>query len=80
MKEKATNTVHVERARHRLTQGQLASKTGCARQTIHSIETGKIEPGIKIALKIIRFLNKLKADAGMTLINVEDIFKLTKSN
>lgn len=72
MKEKTTNTVNVERARHRLTQETLANNVGCVRQTIHALETGKIEPSIFLVLKIIKYFNTLKT----IKISVEDLFKL----
>jgi len=36
------NYIKIERARHNLTQGDLAEKVGVSRQTINSIETKKI--------------------------------------
>lgn len=76
MKETTENTIRVERARHKITQGTLAQNIGCARQTICLIESGKIQPSIIITLKIVRYFNELKLAAGMELIRVEDIFKL----
>lgn len=76
MKQKTTNTIHVQRAIHRLTQAQLACALGCSRQTIYAYENGIIEPGLVLSLKIIKYLNELKIDAGMDMIIVEDIFKL----
>ena len=35
------NLIKVERARHRLTQGDLAEKVGVSRQTIYAIENNK---------------------------------------
>ena len=46
MKEFLKHTVHVERARHKITQAELAQAIGCSRQAIHAIESGKIMPGI----------------------------------
>lgn len=46
------NSIKVERARHNLTQGDLAEKVGVSRQTINSIETKKYIPSAVLALKI----------------------------
>lgn len=78
MEEKLINTIRVERARHKITQAVLAQNVGCSTMTIHSIETDKFEPGTRLSLKIVRYLNELKFEAGMKLIVIEDIFKLTK--
>jgi len=48
------NSIKVERARHNLTQGDLAEKVGVSRQTINSIETKKYVPSAVLALKIAR--------------------------
>lgn len=57
--------------RHRLladamTQAQLADRVGVTRQTIHSIETGKYNPTIELALRLAREL----------AVPVEDLFEL----
>lgn len=52
--EKKTN-IHIERAKHNITQKQLAKKVGVTRQTIHSIESGKFIAGLPLALKIAQF-------------------------
>ncbi len=39
-----------------ITQGELAEKVSCSRQTIHSIESGKFNPSIELALKIAKAL------------------------
>ena len=46
------NTIKVERARIGLTQADLAEKVGVTRLTIHSIESGKFNPSVMLALKI----------------------------
>ena len=40
------NLIKVERARHNLTQAQLADKLGVSRQTIHTIEKDKFNPSV----------------------------------
>jgi putative transcriptional regulator len=52
-----TNLVKVERARHNLTQAQLAEKLGVSRQTIHAIEKNKFNPSVTLAIKMARFFN-----------------------
>ncbi|KQC06593.1 MAG: hypothetical protein APR54_07120, partial [Candidatus Cloacimonas sp. SDB] len=49
-----------------LTQQELADKLNVSRQTIHSIEKGKFNPSVKLALKIADLFNA----------KVEDIFYL----
>jgi len=46
------NTIKVERAKHDLTQAELADKVNVSRQTINSIEIGKFVPSSILALKI----------------------------
>ncbi len=51
------NYIKIERARHNLTQGDLAEKVGVSRQTINSIETKKYIPSAVLALKIAKIFN-----------------------
>jgi len=51
------NLVKVERARHDLTQAQLAEKLGVSRQTIHAIERNKFNPSVTLAIKMARYFN-----------------------
>lgn len=46
------NNLRVERARVRMTQQDLADKTGVTRQTIVAIEQGKFNPSTVLALKM----------------------------
>ena len=39
-----------------ITQEELALKVDCSRQTIHSIEAGKFNPSVELALKIAKAL------------------------
>ncbi|MGM0946619.1 MAG: helix-turn-helix transcriptional regulator [Bacteroidota bacterium] len=48
------NLIKVERARHNLTQQDLADRVQVSRQTINSIEAGKYVPSTVLALKIAR--------------------------
>lgn len=60
------NTIKVERARHNLTQQDLAEKVQVSRQTINSIEAGKYVPSTVLALKIAKVFE----------IALEEIFEL----
>lgn len=51
------NLVKVERARHNLTQSDLANKLGVSRQSIHAIEKNKFNPSVILALKMAKFFN-----------------------
>lgn len=48
------------------TQAELAVEVGVSRQTINSIETGRFEPSLTLALKLARLFGK----------PVEEIFSL----
>jgi putative transcriptional regulator len=52
------------RARHNLTQEQLADKIGVRRETILFIESGKYNPSLKLAFQIAKILES----------KIEDIF------
>ncbi|MEO5667783.1 MAG: helix-turn-helix transcriptional regulator [Bdellovibrionota bacterium] len=49
-----------------ITQDELAKRAACSRQTIHSIESGKFNPSIELALRIARVLD----------VSVSDLFIL----
>ena len=51
-----TNHLKVERARHNITQEQLAERVGVSRQSINSIEKKRYVPSTILALKIARVL------------------------
>lgn len=51
-----------------ITQQQLADAVGCSRQTIISIESGKFNPSIELALKLSKALKR----------SVEELFSLTE--
>ncbi|WP_026953869.1 helix-turn-helix transcriptional regulator [Algoriphagus vanfongensis] len=64
------NTIKVERARHNLTQQDLAEKVQVSRQTINSIEAGKYVPSTVLALKIAKVFE----------ISLEEIFELEEGD
>ena len=54
--------------KNEVSQQELANAVGVTRLTIHSIETGKFNPSVLLALKIARYFNR----------PLEDIFCLEK--
>jgi putative transcriptional regulator len=52
------NRLHVLRAERRWSQADLAERLGVSRQTINSIETGKYDPSLPLALKIGRLFGQ----------------------
>lgn len=64
------NSIKVERARHNLTQADLAKAIGVSRQSINAIEKGKYVPSAVLALKI----------AAHFKLKVEEIFVLEDSD
>jgi len=51
------NNIRELRAKHRMTQEELAKKVGVTRQTIISIEKGEYTPSALLALKIANFFS-----------------------
>ncbi|HEX8347187.1 MAG TPA: helix-turn-helix transcriptional regulator [Actinoplanes sp.] len=51
------NRIKVERARHDLTQEQLADLVGVTRKTINTVETGRFIPSTVLALKLAKALH-----------------------
>jgi putative transcriptional regulator len=49
-----TSRLQELRAVRQWTQAQLADEVGVSRQTINSIETGRFEPSLSLALKLAR--------------------------
>jgi putative transcriptional regulator len=64
------NTVHVQRAIHKMTQADLSEIIGVSRQTINSIEKSRYVPSTVLALKIARLFK----------VAVEDIFELDEKD
>jgi len=56
--------------KNEMSQQELANVVGVTRLTIHSIETGKFNPSVLLALKIADFFNK----------PVEEIFFLNNNS
>lgn len=50
--------VHDLRTERRWTQAELAERVGVSRQTINSIETGRFEPSLGLALKLARLFER----------------------
>lgn len=59
-------TIKVERAKRNITQAELAEALDVSRLTIHSIETGKFNPSVQLAIRMARYFN----------VQVEDLFLL----
>lgn len=48
------NELRVLRAKHNITQAELAEKLGVSRQTINAIETEKYDPSLPLAFKVAK--------------------------
>jgi putative transcriptional regulator len=46
------NELRVLRARHQLSQADLAARLGVSRQTVNAIETERYDPSLPLAFKI----------------------------
>ena len=64
------NKVKQYRKAARMTQSQLAERSGVSRQTISDIETGKHDPTISVALLLARAMG----------VKVDNLFKLINSS
>jgi Predicted transcriptional regulators len=51
------NIIKVERARHKLSQQDLADKLGITRQSVCAIEAGRFVPSTLLALKMAKLFN-----------------------
>ncbi len=60
------NNLAVLRAEESMTQGDLASAVGTSRQTIISIEKGRYDPGLKLAMRLAQVFD----------VAVEQLFNL----
>ena len=63
---KLNNRLRVLRAEKEISQKELAEEIGVSRQTINSVEKGKFNPSVILAIKMARYFN----------VNVEMIFQL----
>jgi putative transcriptional regulator len=64
------NNIKIERARHNITQQDLANKIGVSRQTINAMESNKYVPSTVLALKIARLFQ----------LTVEEVFLLEEND
>ncbi|PPK93240.1 putative transcriptional regulator [Nonlabens xylanidelens] len=64
------NTIHVQRAIHKMTQADLSEAIGVSRQTINSIEKNRYVPSTVLALKIARTFK----------VSVEELFELEEQD
>jgi putative transcriptional regulator len=60
------NGIKVERARHHLSQQDLADRLGITRQSVYAIEAGRFIPSTLLALKMARLFR----------VPVETLFEL----
>ncbi len=60
------NQVRLLRTERGLSQGALGTALGVSRQTVNSIEVGKYDPSLPLALRIARYFGR----------HVEDVFLL----
>jgi putative transcriptional regulator len=66
MTEHLKTTMKVERAKHDLTQAELADMAGVTRKSINAIETGHMVPSTILALKLAHALG----------VTVEELFSI----
>lgn len=57
-----TNRLHVLRAEFRWSQAELARRVHVSRQTIVSLENGRYEPSLKLAMRLAHAFNRPIAD------------------
>lgn len=69
-KNRLNNTLKVARAKHNLTQEQLAGLVSVTRKTINTVENGKFIPSTVLALKLAHVLHT----------TVEELFFLEDCN
>ena len=64
------NNIKIERARHSMTQADLAEKAQVSRQTINAMEAGKYVPSTLLSLKL----------ADLFKVEVSELFQLEKGD
>ena len=52
------NRLRVLRAEHDISQAELATRLGIARQTVNALEAGKYAPSLPLAFKISKLFNQ----------------------
>lgn len=62
MKTSKNYNIHIERAKRKMSQQELADNVGTSRQTIHLLETGKTDPKLSLIIKIARFFSVKVSD------------------
>jgi len=63
---RSKTNLHVERARHKMSQSELALEVGMSRCEISNIENGKSEPKVDTAIRLAKFFH----------VTVEYLFKI----
>ena len=66
--ERLLNSLKEQRARHALTQADLAERVGVSRKTINTVENGVFIPSTVLALK----LSHAFGESVETLFRIED--------
>jgi putative transcriptional regulator len=64
------NNIKLERARHNMTQADLAEKAQVSRQTINAMEAGKYVPSTLLSLKM----------AEIFKVEISELFELEKKD
>jgi putative transcriptional regulator len=64
------NNIKIERARHNMTQADLAGKAQVSRQTINAMEAGKYVPSTLLSLKM----------AEIFKVEISELFQLEKKD
>jgi putative transcriptional regulator len=52
------NNIKIYREKLGISQGSLAESLNVSRQTINSIENGKFDPSLTLAIKLTKFFNE----------------------
>lgn len=64
------NSIHVFRAKLKITQQQLAEEVGVTRATIIALEKGNYNPSLELAFRVARFFNE----------DIQSIFNVKEDN
>lgn len=60
------NQIRIRRTQRDWSQAELANRLGVSRQTVNSIETGRYDPSLPLAMKLARLFG----------VRVEELFSL----